>query len=282
MTSHKIGFLHPGDMGISLAAAAQKSGHTAYWVSAGRSAQTRARADEHDLLDARTLADLCAACSYIVSICPPHAAEEVAQQVAAHSFQGFYIDANAIAPQRARRIGLSLEEAGADFVDGGIIGGPAWEPGRTWLHLSGPRAEKVAACFVGSPLQTNILGPDPGKASALKMCFAANTKGTTALMCAILAAAENLGVREDLFRQWSIGGGNMAERAAEQVRGVTSKAWRFEGEMREISSTFEEAGVPGGFHAAAAVLYSRIAQFKDAPSKPSLETVLAALLQEEA
>ena len=74
----------------------------------------------------------------------------------------------------------------------------------------------------------------------------------------------------------------MAERAAEQVRGVTSKAWRFEGEMREISSTFEEAGVPGGFHAAAAVLYSRIAQFKDAPSKPSLETVLAALLQEEA
>jgi 3-hydroxyisobutyrate dehydrogenase-like beta-hydroxyacid dehydrogenase len=282
MAPHQIGFLHPGDMGISLAAAAQKSGHAAYWVSAGRSPQTRARAQEHDLLDARTLADLCATCSYIVSICPPHAAEEVAQQVASHSFQGIYIDANAIAPPRARRIGQSLEEAGADFVDGGIIGGPAWEPGRTWLHLSGPRAEKVAACFADSPLQTNILGPDPGKASALKMCFAANTKGTTALMCAILAAAEKYEVREDLFRQWSHGGSNMAERAAEQVRGVTSKAWRFEGEMREISSTFEEAGVPGGFHAAAAVLYSRIAEFKNAPSKPSLETVLVALLQEEA
>ncbi|MBT4499632.1 MAG: NAD(P)-dependent oxidoreductase, partial [Gemmatimonadetes bacterium] len=162
MTSHKIGFLHPGDMGISLAAAAQKSGHTAYWVSAGRSAQTRARADEHDLLDARTLADLCAACSYIVSICPPHAAEEVAQQVAAHSFQGFYIDANAIAPQRARRIGLSLEEAGADFVDGGIIGMPAIKPGTTWLYLSGTEAEKVAECFSNGPLETSVLGDEIG------------------------------------------------------------------------------------------------------------------------
>jgi len=282
MASPKIGFLHPGDMGISLAAAAQKSGNVACWVSADRSAQTRARAQEHDLLDARTLADLCATCSYIVSICPPHAAEEVAQQVAAHSFQGLYIDANAIAPQRAERIGQILDTVGADFVDGGIIGGPAWRPGGTWLHLAGPKAKEVADCFAGSLLQTNILGSDPGKASALKMCFAANTKGTAALMCAILAAAENIGVREDLLRQWSSGGSDMAERAAEQVRSVTSKAWRFEGEMREISSTFEAAGVPGGFHAAAAVLYGRIAEFKDASSKPSLEKVLAALLQEDA
>ena len=163
-----------------------------------------------------------------------------------------------------------------------IIGGPAWEPGRTWLYLSGERAPEAASLFAAGPLETEVIGDLAGKASALKMCFAANTKGTAALMCAILAAAENLGVREDLFRQWSTGGMNMAERAAEQVRGVTSKAWRFEGEMREISSTFEEAGVPGGFHAAAAVLYSRIAEFKDAPAKPSLEEVLAALLGEEA
>lgn len=279
MNPRTIGILHPGNMGISIAVSAQKSGHTVYWVSEGRSAQTRERAERFDLLDAHTLEELCSTCSVVVSVCPPHAAEEVADQVVAHSFQGLYIDANAISPQRAQRIGKSLEEKGASFVDGGIIGGPAWGPGKTWLHLSGSNAEMAASCFSVDPLETNVLGPDIGKASALKMCFAANTKGTTALLCAILAAAERLGVREALFQQWSQGSSNLAERATEQVRGVTARAWRFEGEMREISSTFEEAGVPGGFHAAAASIYSRIAEFKDAPSTPSLESVLTALVQ---
>lgn len=279
MDQRTVGILHPGNMGISIAASAQKNGHTVYWVSKGRSAQTRERAEKFDLLDAHSAEELCSICSIIVSVCPPHAAEEVADQVAAHSFQGLYIDANAISPQRAQRIGRSLEEKGASFVDGGIIGGPAWGPGKTWLHLSGSNAEEAASCFSVDPLETNVLGPDIGKASALKMCFAANTKGTTALMCAILATAERLGVREALFQQWSQGSSDLAERATEQVRNVTARAWRFEGEMREISSTFEKAGVPGGFHAAAASIYSRIAEFKDAPSTPSLESVLTALMQ---
>ena len=113
------------------------------------------------------------------------------------------------------------------------------------------------------------------------MCFAANTKGTTALLCAVLAAAENLGVREDLERQWSRDGSDFAEQSVERVRRVTAKAWRFAGEMDEIAATFADAGVPGEFHAAASVLYRRIAQFKDAASPPPLEVVLAALVSEQ-
>ena len=100
-------------------------------------------------------------------------------------------------------------------------------------------------------------------------------------MCAILTAAETLGVREELEHQWSRGGSDFAERATDRVRRVTAKAWRFAGEMEEISSTFSEAGVPGDFHAAAATIYRRIADLKDAPSTPSLENVLAALIQAE-
>ena len=126
-----------------------------------------------------------------------------------------------------------------------------------------------------------MIGEEIGKASALKMCYAAYTKGTTALLCAILAAAEKLGVREELQHQWSRGGSDFAEQATERVRRVTAKAWRFAGEMEEISSTFSEAGMPGRFHAAAATIYRRIADFKDAPSTPSLENVLTALIQAE-
>jgi 3-hydroxyisobutyrate dehydrogenase-like beta-hydroxyacid dehydrogenase len=279
MTEQKIGILHPGNMGISIAASAQNSGHTVYWASEGRSPQTHERAERFNLLDAQTLATLCLTCSIIISVCPPHAAEEVAHQVIAHAFQGLYLDANAISPQRTKRIGQAVEEAGATFVDGGIIGGPAWEPGRTWLHLAGRNAGVAASCFSAGPFETNVIGEEIGKAAALKMCFAAYTKGTTALLCGILAAAETLEVRGELQDQWSRGGSGLHEQAPQRVRRVTEKAWRFVGEMEEISSTFRAAGMPGGFHAAAAELYRRIAHFKDAPATPPLDSVLAALME---
>lgn len=119
------------------------------------------------------------------------------------------------------------------------------------------------------------------KASALKMCFAAYTKGTSALLCAILAAAKTLGVRDELHHQWSRNNSDFGEHASLEVRQVTTKAWRFAGEMEEISSTFKAAGVPGGFHAAAADIYRRIAHFKDATATPALEEVLTAITRRD-
>jgi 3-hydroxyisobutyrate dehydrogenase-like beta-hydroxyacid dehydrogenase len=282
MTDRSVGILHPGNMGVSIAASAKKSGNTVYWASERRSAQTHERAAQIDLIDAGTLEELCGLCSIVLSVCPPHAAEDVARSVAATSFRGLYLDANAISPQRAVRIGEAMAEAGIAFVDGGIIGGPAWEPGRTWLYLSGKDADakRIEECFSAGPLETSIIAPEIGKGSALKMCFAANTKGTTALLCAILATAERLGIRDALERQWSRGGSDFAERSAQRVRGVTEKAWRFVGEMREIADTMEGAGLPDGFFSSAAETYSRIAHYKDAPELPSMEDVLSALLEE--
>lgn len=280
MTKHILGILHPGAMGSSIAAAAVQNGHEVYWASAGRSAQSRERAAKSQLLDAGSVKALCQKCSIILSICPPHAAEDLAEEVVGHGFAGLYVDANAIAPQRALRIDQILKKSGAELVDGGIIGGPAWGPGKTYLHLSGQRANEIAQLLETEFLHTNVLSAQTGDASSLKMCFAAYTKGTTALVCAIVGAAENLGVREALFAQWSQGGSDMASKSQEQVRGVTAKAWRFSGEMREISSTFVEAGMPGGFHEAAALVYERIAHFKDAAEKPPFAEVLAALAQE--
>jgi hypothetical protein len=51
--------------------------------------------------------------------------------------------------------------------------------------------------------------------------------------------------------------------------------------MDEIAATFRSAGLPGEFHAAAATLYRRLAGFKDVAATPSLDEVLAALLQED-
>ena len=277
MQKPKLGILHPGNMGISVAASAQNSGCEVHWASEGRSAQTRERAEKFGLHDATSLGNLCQICSVLVSVCPPHAAEDVADEVVSHGFTGLYLDANAISPQRAVRIGERMMAAGVTFVDGGIVGGPAWEPGDTCLYLSGKGAETIVDCFSAGPLETAVIGEAIGKASALKMCYAAWTKGSTALLCAILATAEACGVWKELEQQWERDWAGFAGQTVSRARRVTAKAWRFAGEMEEISSTFDHAGLPGGFHAAAATVYGRMAHLKDAPATPSLEEVLAAL-----
>jgi len=275
MQKENTGILHPGQMGISIAASMQNSGHTVYWASEGRSAQTHQRAEQHNLLDAVSLKTLSRTCSVLVSVCPPDAAEVLSNQVIQAGFKGMYIDANAISPSRAMRIAEAMEQNGITFVDGSIIGGPAWKPGETWLYLSGSQAARAAACFQAGPLGTRIIGDAPGKASALKMCFAAFTKGSRAMLTAILGTAASLGVLEDLKTQW--GEENYNRNVAGAVD-VTARAWRFAGEMDEIALTFRDAGMPGGFHEASADLYRRLAPFKGADPKPAFEEVLQALL----
>lgn len=272
MTNQTIGILHPGEMGISLAASAQNSGNNVYWASEGRSPDTRARAEKFSLRDAGILAKLCETCSVIVSICPPHAALEVANQVVANGFQGFYLDANAIAPQKAQQIEQKMVSRNIAFVDGGVIGGPAWKPGSTWLYLSGPSADEIAACFSSGPLETKVIGDEAGKASALKMCFAAYTKGTTALLSAVIAAAYKLDVLSELENQW---GSEFMEQSTRRVQRGAGKAWRFAGEMLEIAATFERAGLPGEFHRGAEKIYQRAVRFRKSESVELDEIILA-------
>jgi 3-hydroxyisobutyrate dehydrogenase-like beta-hydroxyacid dehydrogenase len=268
-------------MGISIAASAKNSNCEVYWSSEGRTAATRERAAKVGLHDAGTLRALCKECPIILSVCPPHAAEDLAREVMSAGFHGLFVEANAIAPQRTIQIGNMLTRADISFVDGGIVGLPAWKPHSTCLYLAGPRAAEVAACFSAGPVDTRILGEEIGKASALKMCYAANTKGTVALLAAILTAAENMGVREALFDRWRSEDPQLPEQVQKRIQQNTPKAWRFVGEMGEISRTFAAAGAPGEFHAAAGDIYGRMAKFKDARTPPTLEEILAALCQEK-
>lgn len=56
-----------------------------------------------------------------------------------------------------------------------------------------------------------------------------------------------------------------------------AQAWRFAGEMEEIALTFAEAGLPSGFHQAAAEVYRRLAEFRGHTATPALSEILIAL-----
>lgn len=265
------GILHPGDMGATVAAAC--SG-TVLWASQGRSEETRTRAAEATLTDARDLESLVAAADVVISVCPPHGAEVLADAVADAGFAGCYVDANAVSPDTARRIATRFE----DFVDGSLIGPPAIEPGTTRLYLSGQSADRVAARFEGSALEPRVLeGGRVGAASALKMAYASWTKGTTALLLAVAALASAEGVSDELSAEWALSQSGLSQRLAYTVVAAAPKAWRWTGEMDEIAEAFAAAGLPEGFHRAASEVFERLAVMKDARGT-SVETMLGALL----
>ena len=279
MTSQRIGLLHPGEMGATIGAAAAASGTRVSWASAGRSVASHRRAAEAGLEDAYSLEALAACSDVIISVCPPEAARTLAESVIGTGFTGIFVDANAVSSATARAVASIVEDAGARFVDGGIIGPPARREGTTRLYLSGAEASRVASAFQGSPLQAAVIGPRPGAASALKMSYAAWTKGSAALLTAIRALAQAEGVEAALIEEWSLSKPGLEARSAAGARNNAFKAWRFAGEMREIAATFEASGLPGGFHRAAADVYERLAAYKDCDPAPELSEIIDTILR---
>ncbi len=263
MTAQRIGILHPGEMGSAVAATVRNSGHEVCWVSEGRSHRSRARAESAGFTDTGTLAHLCETCSIILSVCPPEFAADLATQVLSHGFRGTYLDANAISPPHKQQVAALMQASGVRFVDGGIIGLPPKARGQTWLYLSGEHAETIASCFEAGPMETEIIGTEVGKASALKMCYAAQNKGAIALLIAVMGAADRMGVLEELRREWARPG-RPAQRPDSHILRAAPKAWRWGPEMHEISATLEAAGMPPEFHQAAAEIYRMLREFKDA------------------
>jgi hypothetical protein len=233
-----VGLIHPGEMGAAVGLVLQSNGHDVLWASEGRSDATCARATS--FRDAGTLVVLAREAELILSICPPHAALDVARDL--RGFEGVYVDANAISPAHAAEVAAIHPH----YVDGGIVGGPPHEPGTT-LYLSGPGAAQVAELFAGSVLAADVVA----NASALKMAYAAWSKGTAAMVLAIRQVARHFGVEED----WRLAAPEVAGRLPAAERAAAGKGWRWVGEMEEIADTFEAAGEPAGFHRAAAEVY---------------------------
>jgi 3-hydroxyisobutyrate dehydrogenase-like beta-hydroxyacid dehydrogenase len=246
-----VGLLHPGEMGSAVGAVARASGHQVLWASAGRSEQTAARARSAGLEDVVAAAALAQRCDVVLSVCPPHAAAEVAASVG--RFPGIYVEANAIAPATAQEIGRRLER----YVDGGIIGRPPNAPGTTRLYLSGPEAPTVAELFATSKLDARVLSPAVGDASALKMVYAAWTKGTAALLLAIRDVACAQGVEAALDEEWRLSLPDLPARLERAGASADAKGWRWVAEMEEIAATFAASASPDGFHRAAAEIFRR-------------------------
>jgi 3-hydroxyisobutyrate dehydrogenase-like beta-hydroxyacid dehydrogenase len=245
-------------MGAAVGKCLTSRGHTVLWASEGRSAATADRAKAAGLNDAETAAVVARDAEMILSVCPPHAATDVAWAV--HGFRGLYVDANAISPGTAREVARMITDSGGRYLDGGIIGLPPVKPGTTRLYLSGPEAENVRALFAGTPLDARVIDGRATAASAVKMAYGAWTKGTAALILAIREFAREEGVEGTLLEEWALSQPKLEERSRGSARSATAKGWRWIAEMEEIAASMAAAGLPDGFHQAAAEIFRSYAR----------------------
>ena len=289
MRLETVAIMAPGDMGHAVARVLAAGGLRVITSLAGRSARTRALAASAGVEDVGDDGTLVREADMLLSILVPARAQDFALRLApalqAAAKGLLYVDCNAIAPQTARRLGAIVEAAGGRFVDAGIIGPPP-VPGAagTRFYASGGAAQEFAA-LAASGLDVRVVGERPGDASAVKMCYAALTKGTTAIMTELLVAAERLGVGEPLRAELERSQAAMRERMCKGVPAMVPKAHRWVGEMEEIARTFEAIGLTPLTFEGAAALYAFVAGTAPGRISPEdwraadrpLEQVIAAL-----
>ena len=139
----------PGDMGSGFGRDLHARGHDVITCLAGRGEGTRSRAAEAGFRDVPDLDALVCEAELVLAILPPELAVEVAGDVAEAmrrtGARPVYADCNTISPDTTRNIATTVTAAGADYIDGGIIGhAPPWYPcppsvSPTWGYRWSPR-----------------------------------------------------------------------------------------------------------------------------------------------
>jgi 3-hydroxyisobutyrate dehydrogenase-like beta-hydroxyacid dehydrogenase len=239
-------------MGSAVASTLRGHGVTVRTCLDGRSARTRGLALRAGIEAVPTLAELVRSSDAILSIVPPARAREVAAAVAAAmratGARPLYVDCNAVAPSTVREVAALV---GGDVVDVGIIGAPPRIGAATRLYASGPQASSLEL----PGLDVRPIGEDVGTASALKMCYAALTKGFTALATELLVAARLLGVERELAAELGESQPAQREIMSRQIPRMPTVAHRWIGEMEEIAKTFGQLGLTPRILEGAADLY---------------------------
>ncbi len=261
MAVETIGIMSPGDMGSGVGGVLKRHGLTVLTALDGRSEDSRGRAAEQGIEDAGSLDELVKACDLILSILVPSEAfsfsQDVAESIVRTGSDVAVADCNAVSPATCLRIDEIITAAGGKFIDAGIIGGSPRTGAVPRIYASGEHAP-ILGELNGKGIAVPVLNGPVGRASGLKMCYAAITKGTAALYASTLMTAMSLGLYEDLVHEMQ---GSQAKTLAamDRVKSVSARAFRWIGEMEEIAATFEDAGTTPKIHMGAAETFQQIA-----------------------
>ncbi|MCC7486140.1 MAG: NAD(P)-dependent oxidoreductase [Burkholderiales bacterium] len=263
MEIRNVGVVSPGDMGQAIARRIAESGFAVHVALDGRSERTKALAREAGLHDCGGMEQLVRTCELVLSVINPGEAMNVAREAAAAmKITGrriAFADLNAVSPRTARDEASVIQEAGGAFIDGGIIGPPPrGDKDRPRIYVSGPDAYLLER-ILHPNLQVRVMSERIGDASGVKMCYAAMTKGTTALAVELLVAARKLGVEQALEKELRESRNDVFDWQLRNIAVMPPKAYRWVPEMQEIARTFGELGMTRRIFEGATDVYQMVA-----------------------
>ena len=245
MSVHTVAILSPGDMGSGVGYALGQNDFDIITCLRGRSNRTRELAAAAHFRDIPTLGLLVEQADLILSILVPDQAVSVARQVAdamhLTGMRAVYADCNAVSPQTTRKIEAVITEAGGQYVDGGIIGGSPTKGTPPRFYVSGEHTDVVAE-LDGKGITVKPIGEEIGRASGIKMCYAALTKGTSTLQVALLSAAESMNLTDELIAEFEFSQPAALKQMSGGISRLPPNAHRWIGEMNEIAATFQSLG----------------------------------------
>ena len=278
-TIQTIGVMSPGDMGHSVGNVLRENGLRVISCLGDRSERTKGLAAEAGIEDVPTYADLVQEADLLLSILVPaqamNAAQRVAETLAKTGADLAYADCNAIAPQTVRAVGEIITGAGGTFIDGSIVGGPPRGESHPRLYVSGPDTAPMEALNEHG-LRVVSLGEEIGLASALKMCYSAWTKGSTALFTELLVAAQAMGVSDALRHEFEQSQSALLLRM-QRLPAMPIKSRRFVGEMLEIAKSFGDVGLTPKMLEGAAEMYTLVGSTHLADRTPEDKTPFPSL-----
>lgn len=254
-----IGLIGLGEMGSEIGRYLVMNDLEVISVYEGRSEISKQRASKYKIRDAGSIEQFCKISDLVISIIPPDKAVETANLYTSYKNKDgqIYCDLNAISTITAKKIKLLLDEKKIDYVDGAIMGGPPTENYSPRIYLSGKLSEKLNF-LNGKGIELMVLKGSDFKASATKMVYASITKGSKALVAGALIAAKKNNVYDELMEELKYSEEYFSLVAKDQIPSIKHKAYRWVGEMNEISLTYKESGLTGGFHSEAENVYELI------------------------
>ena len=265
-----VAVMAQGMMGAGVGKRLAERGATVKTLLSGRSEASANRAKAAGMAQAADERDLLQGADYFLSILPPDQAEDLASRLApalqSLPVKPVYVDCNAVSPQTALRIAGIVEPTGAAFVDGGIIGGPPREGYSPAIYASGPHAERTRP-IADYGIDWRIIAGPIGAASGLKMSYAGITKGTTAIAAAMLLGAARFGCAEALIAELQSSQPEMLGRMKKSIPGMYDKAYRWVGEMEEISDFLDANAPSSDMYKGIARLYEFLAAAEDEDRK---------------
>jgi 3-hydroxyisobutyrate dehydrogenase-like beta-hydroxyacid dehydrogenase len=190
---------------------------------------------------------LCETSTFILSAVTASSTLAVAHEAARHLRAGsVFLDLNSASPGTKQQCAALIEQAGAHYVEAGVMTSVPPYGIKVPMLLGGARASALATALNTWQLDATAVSDKLGIASAIKMCRSVMIKGLEALVIESYTTARAYGVEDYVLPtlQETYPGIDWQEQGAYLFSRVVQHGKRRAEEMREAANTVRESGSP--------------------------------------